>query len=65
MKTLNFTEAKKEFLHLAGKSYKGRKPSQKFSTHRKGGWVLKSNDDRYLGFIGYRGGSFVFTEESK
>jgi|TARA_X000001382_G_scaffold113112_1_gene90737 hypothetical protein len=65
MKKYTFTEAKKEFLDLAGKSYKGKMPSQKYSTHRLGGWVIKSNDDRYLGFIGYRGGSFVYNQESK
>ena len=34
-----------------------RTPSEQYSSARMGGWLLKDNDDLYIGFVSNRGGS--------
>tara|TARA_R110000824_G_scaffold122497_2_gene279708 strand:- start:305 stop:562 length:258 start_codon:yes stop_codon:yes gene_type:complete len=33
-----------------------RTPSEQYSSARMGGWLLKDNDDLYIGFVSNRGG---------
>ena len=34
-----------------------RTPSEQYSSSRMGGWLLKDEDDLYIGFVSNRGGS--------